>query len=67
MTGKIKWFDTARGYGFIAVNGSDDVFVHHSDVRAPGPIVLKIGQKVDFEIGVSPEGKETAVNVSLIG
>lgn len=66
MVGKVKWFDTEKGYGFIVTNEGKDVFVHHTDVRLEGPIVLNVGQKVDFEIGVSPKGGETAVNVSVI-
>lgn len=66
MVGKIKWFNTEKGYGFIVTNEGDDVFVHYKDVRMEGPVVLEVGQKVDFELGVSPDGKETAVNVSKI-
>lgn len=66
MIGKIKWFDTYKGYGFIITSEGREVFVHHKDVRMEGPINLKVGQKVDFEIGISPRGKETAVNVSVI-
>lgn len=66
MVGKVKWFDTQKGYGFITTDEGADVFVHHRDVRLPGPINLDVGQKVDFEIGTAPSGKDTAVNVSLI-
>lgn len=66
MTGKVKWFDTCKGYGFITTDDGQDIFVHHRDVRLPGPINLDPGQKVDFEIGQAPSGKDTAVNVSLI-
>jgi CspA family cold shock protein len=66
MTGKVKWFNTLKGYGFITTDDGRDVFVHHKDVRLEGPINLDVGQKVDFELGEAPNGKETAVNVSLI-
>lgn len=66
MTGKVKWFDTLKGYGFITTDAGQDVFVHHRDVRLPGPINLDVGQKVDFELGTAPNGKPTAVNVSII-
>ena len=66
MIGKIKFFDTQKGYGFITTDEGQDVFVHHRDVRLPGPINLEPGQKVDFEIGEAPNGKSTAVNVSLV-
>ena len=66
MTGKVKWFDTQKGYGFITTDENLDYFVHHRDVRLEGPIRLEVGQKVDFEIGKAPSGKDTAVNVSVI-
>ena len=67
MVGKIKWFNTEKGYGFIVTNeGGSDIFVHYRDVRMEGPVVLEVGQKVDFEMGVSPNGEPTAVNVSII-
>ena len=66
MVGKVKWFDTLKGFGFITTAEGKDYFVHHKDVRLKGPINLIEGQKVDFEVGTAPNGKETAVNVSLI-
>lgn len=66
MTGKVKWFNTFKGYGFIVADTGEEFFVHHSDVRLEGPINLKIGQKVDFEIGTAPNGNPTAINVSLL-
>lgn len=66
MTGKIKWFDTQKGYGFIISAEGDEFFVYHRDVRMEGPIQLEVGTKVDFEVGTAPNGKPTAVNVSVI-
>lgn len=66
MTGKVKWFDTYKGYGFIITDEGEEIFVHHRDVRLKGPINLELGQKVDFEIGTAPNGKRTAVNVSVV-
>jgi CspA family cold shock protein len=48
--GKVKWFDPQKGYGFIEVEGSRDVFVHYSAIQAPGFKTLQEGQQVQFEI-----------------
>lgn len=48
--GKVKWFDAQKGYGFIEVEGSKDVFVHYSAVQSKGFRSLTEGQLVDFEL-----------------
>jgi CspA family cold shock protein len=48
--GKVKWFDPQKGYGFIEVEGSRDVFVHYSAIQAPGFKTLQEGQQVQFEM-----------------
>lgn len=48
--GKVKWFDPQKGYGFIEVEGSRDVFVHYSAIQAPGFKTLQEGQQVQFEV-----------------
>ncbi|MAS88119.1 MAG: cold-shock protein [Micavibrio sp.] len=65
-TGTVKWFNTEKGYGFIAPeDGSNDVFVHISGVQAAGLTTLKEGQKVSF--GRSTEkGKTFAVDLSVV-
>ena len=51
QTGTVKWFNTEKGYGFIApVDGSKDVFVHISAVESAGMATLKEGQKLTFDV-----------------
>lgn len=65
--GTVKWFNAEKGYGFIAVEGSnDDVFVHYSAIDAAGFRSLEEGQKVEFEITQGPKGQQ-ADGVRLIG
>ncbi|MCU1691984.1 MAG: cold-shock protein [Frankiales bacterium] len=70
--GTVRWFDTAKGFGFLApeiVDGveSPDVFVHASEVLTDGgPRVLKEGQAVDFEVGEGPRGPQ-ALEVRIVG
>ena len=65
--GTVKWFNAEKGYGFIAVEGSnDDVFVHYSAIDAAGFRSLEEGQKVEFEITQGPKGQQ-ADAVRLIG
>ena len=62
-TGTVKWFDSKKGYGFIEVEGSDDIFVHFSAIQEEGYKSLKDGQKVEFEIQKDDQG-ERAQNVT---
>ena len=62
-TGIVKWFDERKGYGFIVPDdGSEDLFVHHTNILTEGFRTLKEGQKVDYEMGQGREGLE-ATNV----
>ncbi len=61
-TGTVKWFNEAKGYGFIAREERSDVFVHYSAIRGNGFKTLKEGQRVEFELGQGPKGLQ-AVNV----
>ncbi len=50
MTGSVKWFDSAKGYGFIQTEDGSDVFVHYTGIEKEGYRGLDEGQKVSFEI-----------------
>jgi CspA family cold shock protein len=64
-TGKVKWFNATKGYGFIAPdNGDKDVFVHISAVEKAGYSSLAEGAKVRFDV-VQNRGKESAENLKL--
>ena len=56
ITGTVKWFNDAKGFGFIEREGGDDVFVHHSAIRAEGFKSLADGQKVEFEVVQGQKG-----------
>jgi len=60
--GTVKWFNDAKGYGFIARENGSDVFVHYSAVVAEGFRTLAEGDRVSFEIGEGPKGPH-ATNV----
>lgn len=62
ITGTVKWFNAEKGYGFIAVEGEDDVFVHITAVQASG-IELKEDMKVQFEKQQGNNGKWSAANL----
>ena len=56
MTGKVKWFNAEKGYGFISQESGDDVFVHFSAIQGKGFKTLEEGQSVSFEIEEGPRG-----------
>lgn len=61
MTGTVKWFNEAKGFGFITPdNGGKDVFVHHSAIQGSGFKTLAEGQKVKFELQQGPKGPSAA-------
>ena len=63
-TGTVKWFDAAKGFGFISPDeGGKDVFVHHSSINGDGYKTLDEGQKVTFETESGAKGP-AAVNVT---
>jgi CspA family cold shock protein len=64
-TGKVKWFNNQKGYGFIlAHTGGEDLFVHYSSIQMDGYRTLKAGQPVEFDIQQGPKGLH-AVNIRL--
>jgi cold shock protein len=56
--GTVKWFNADKGYGFIAVDGGKDVFVHYSAILMDGYRSLDQGQRVEFEIAQSDRGPQ---------
>lgn len=63
LSGKVKWFNNAKGYGFIVAEGRDeDLFAHYSAIQMEGYKTLKAGQPVSFEILQGPKGLH-AVNI----
>ena len=64
-TGTVKWFDARKGYGFIEIEGGDDIFVHFSAILDEGYKSLKDGEKVEFEIQKDDQG-EKAQNVTKL-
>ena len=60
MTGKVKWFNAEKGYGFITSDEGKDIFVHYSAIQAGGFRSLEEGQKVSFEIVESDRGQQAA-------
>ncbi|RJQ16099.1 MAG: cold-shock protein [Nitrospiraceae bacterium] len=64
--GKVKWFNEAKGYGFITSEESGDIFVHYSSIQGNGFKTLAEGQAVSFDVEQGPKGPK-AVNVVKIG
>ena len=65
-TGKVKWFKSDKGYGFITMEGHDkDIFVHFSSINAEGFKTLQEGQTVEFDIVEGERGPQ-ATNVTVI-
>ncbi|KPJ61890.1 MAG: cold-shock protein [Planctomycetes bacterium DG_23] len=65
-TGKVKWFDARKGYGFIEQDGGEDVFVHYSNITGEGFKTLEDGDEVEFEITQGEKGLQ-AQNVRRTG
>lgn len=57
-TGKVKWFNTAKGYGFITRDSGDDVFVHFRAIRGTGHRSLRDGQRVEFLVSQAEKGPQ---------
>jgi len=65
ITGTVKWFNTSKGFGFIARDDGDDVFVHYSAIRGGGFKDLAEGEQVEFAIEEGPKGLQAADVVKL--
>jgi CspA family cold shock protein len=60
IVGTVKWFNGSKGYGFIAREGGEDVFVHFSAIQGEGYRNLEEGQRVEFSIQTGPKGLQAA-------
>jgi cold shock protein len=60
LKGTVKWFNNAKGYGFIGRESGNDVFVHYSAIAAEGYKSLQEGDQVEFEIAQGPKGPQAA-------
>jgi len=60
QTGTVKWFNDSKGYGFIARDGGDDVFVHFSAIRGEGYRSLEEGQRVEFSVVEGEKGLQAS-------
>ncbi|KFE72381.1 MULTISPECIES: cold-shock protein [Hyalangium] len=65
-TGTVKWFNDAKGFGFIAQEGGEDVFCHHTAIQSDGFRTLAEGQRVEFDVKRGPKGLQ-AENVRVVG
>ena len=62
ISGRVKWFSSNRGFGFIGTEGIDEVFVHFSSIEGTGYRILEKGDRVTFDLTKSPQGYQ-AINV----
>jgi CspA family cold shock protein len=60
ISGRVKWFNDAKGFGFIEREGGADVFVHYSAIQSDGFKSLKENDKVEFEVREGPKGLQAA-------
>jgi CspA family cold shock protein len=65
VTGTVKWFNGSKGYGFIAREDGEDVFVHHSAIQSEGFRNLEEGQRVEFTVEQGPKGLQATRVVAL--
>ncbi len=65
QTGTVKWFNDAKGFGFITTEGGEDVFVHFSAIQGGGFRSLQEGAQVEFDVAQGPKGLQ-AQNVNIV-
>jgi cold shock protein len=65
IQGTVKWFNATKGYGFIAQEGGDDVFVHYSAIKTNGYATLNEGQQVELTVEKGPKGLQASDVVAL--
>ena len=65
IQGTVKWFNATKGYGFIAREGGEDVFVHHTAIQAEGYRSLNEGQRVEFTLERGPKGLQASNVVAV--
>lgn len=65
MTGKVKWFNSEKGYGFITTENGEDLFVHFSQIQKDGFKTLEEGEAVSFEVVEGQKGPQAANVQSL--
>ncbi len=66
-TGTVKWFNNAKGYGFVlAQDSGEDLFIHYSSIQMDGYKSLKAGQEIEYDVQEGPKGKH-AVNIRHVG
>lgn len=66
MLGKVKWFNAKKGFGFIEKDEGGDLFVHYSAIISNGFKSLEDGQRVEFDIEPTDDGRERASNVKVV-
>ena len=64
-TGTVKWFNDAKGFGFIVRDGGEDVFVHYRQIRGEGHRSLNEGQQVEYSVLTTPKGLQAEDVASL--
>lgn len=65
-TGIVKWFNNAKGFGFICpADGGEDIFAHYSCIKMDGYRTLKAGQKVQFSVTIGPKGNHADLIVPI--
>lgn len=63
--GKVKWFNSQKGFGFIEMENGKDIFVHHNEIQGQGYKSLDEGEEVEFEIRQGPKGDQATNVVKL--